>query len=315
MLQITADVFSGRKAPTWIISDEKEARAILKELAQNPSLATEDAQPDAGLGFRGVIVEPLADDLAKDFNVSSRLYIPAGASGALSSKRGEIIERLIGLLPQSEPGPEAADAVPLDQPLQQFLTEQLSLGSRQTVSDSRTKGAAVAEPEPGQADTGVEPGDEVGAAATCYYELGAFNPNFWNNDPFVRRWNNCYNYASNKRTDTFAQPGLGSGRKYGAFSCAEVSAAALRDGCRRRYNCFPDSERPRYLVALVVAPGSDYHWYRYQSGGFWGHKPGSTAARNTDNAGRLITNPETCSRGPYTQFCGYFYTCRTQRIR
>jgi hypothetical protein len=314
MLQVTADVFSGRPNPIWIIADDKEARAVLKEIAQNRSLAAEDAPPDAGLGFRGVIVEPLADDLAKDFNVSSHLYIPAGASGALSSKREEIIEWLIRLVPQAVPGPEVADALPLDQPLQQFLTEQLSVGSRQTVSDSRHEGAAVTQPEAREADRGVEAGVEVGPAVTCYYELGVFNPNFWN-DAYVRPRNNCYNYASNKRTDTFAQPGRGSGRIYGAISCAEVSAAALRDGCHRRYDCFPDSERPRYLVALVVAPGYDYHWYRYHSGGFWGHKPGGTAARNTDNAGRLITNPETCSRAPYTQFCGYFYTCRSQRIR
>ncbi len=29
----------------------------------------------------------------------------------------------------------------------------------------------------------------------------------------------------------------------------------------------------------------------------------------------MITNPEICNRGPYTQFCGYFYTCRTKLIR
>jgi hypothetical protein len=312
MLQVTADVFSGRENPSWIIADDEEARAVLKEITQNRTLAADDAPPDAGLGFRGIVIEPLSDELSKDFSVSSRIYIPAGATGALSSKRSEIIERLIALVPQSEAGPQAADAVPLDRPLQQFLTEQLSAGSRQTVADTRGGGEAAAERQAGE-DRKAAPGAEVTAAVTCLYELGAFNPNFWN-DAYVRPRNNCYNYASNKRTDTFAQPGRGSGRIYGALSCPEVTAAALRDGCHVRYNCFPDSENPRYLVALVMAPGYDYHWYRYHSGGFWGHKPGGTAARNTDNAGRLITNPETCSRAPYTQFCGYFYTCRSQRI-
>ena len=85
-----------------------------------------------------------------------------------------------------------------------------------------------------------------------------------------------------------------------------------------RYNCFPDSEKPRPLTALVVAPGPgfvDYHWYRLQKEGFWGHKPGSTAARNVDNSGHVITNPETANRGPYRLFCGYFYGCNTQRHR
>jgi len=36
---------------------------------------------------------------------------------------------------------------------------------------------------------------------------------------------------------------------------------------------------------LVVAPGYDYHWYRKQLEGFWGHKPGGTAARNYETTG------------------------------
>ena len=64
-------------------------------------------------------------------------------------------------------------------------------------------------------------------------------------------------------------------------------------------------------MALVVDPGYDYHWYRHQRGGFWGHKPGSTAARNVDNSNVVIANPETCTRGGYTDFCGYFYAGRS----
>ena len=67
-------------------------------------------------------------------------------------------------------------------------------------------------------------------------------------------------------------------------------------------------------MALVIAPGQDYHWYRHQSGNFCGHKPGSTAARNTDNSGALVLNPETCNRGPYTNFCGYFYAGKSVKI-
>ena len=109
----------------------------------------------------------------------------------------------------------------------------------------------------------------------------------------------------------------GSGHIYTAITCPAVSLASLSDGLHRRFVCFPDSEKPRYLVALVVAPGPgfvDFHWYRKNKEGFWSHKPGSTPVRNVDNSNHVITNPETCNRGPYTQFCGYFYTCRSQRI-
>ena len=76
------------------------------------------------------------------------------------------------------------------------------------------------------------------------------------------------------------------------MACADVMAAALSDGLHHRFDCFPDSEKPRWLMALVVAPGYDYHWYRKQKKGFWGHKPGGTAARNVDNDGAIVWNPE-----------------------
>ena len=147
---------------------------------------------------------------------------------------------------------------------------------------------------------------------TCTIELGAFNPGFWNDPAYIGR-NNCYNYASNRRTNTFAQPGRATGHQASVMACRDVITGALSDGLHRRFNCFPDSEKPRWLMALVVAPGFDYHWYRKQKEGFWGHKPGGTPAKNTDNNGAVILNPETAARLPYTEFCGYFYPERANR--
>jgi hypothetical protein len=144
----------------------------------------------------------------------------------------------------------------------------------------------------------------------CAYEVSRFNPGFWNAATVVGR-NNCYNYARNWRTDTFAQPGRAHGAQASAMECPDVTQAALADGLKHRCDCLPDSEYPRRLMALVVAPGGDYHWYRRQEGGFWGHKPGHTPARNTDNNGALVVNPETAARGWYTDFCGYFYAGRS----
>ena len=70
--------------------------------------------------------------------------------------------------------------------------------------------------------------------------------------------------------------------------------------------------------ALVVWPGYDFHWYRLHTNGFWGHKPGHTAARNTDNQGRVIggaLNPQNCNRGPYTAFCGYRFSPVGMRVQ
>jgi hypothetical protein len=48
-----------------------------------------------------------------------------------------------------------------------------------------------------------------------------------------------------------------------------------------------------WYVALVLRPGTDYYWYRQDKAGCWSHKPGSTAARNVDNAGQPIADPKT----------------------
>jgi hypothetical protein len=42
--------------------------------------------------------------------------------------------------------------------------------------------------------------------------------------------NNCYNYANDVATDTFAQPGRGSGQKWSFDTCADINASAVRDG-------------------------------------------------------------------------------------
>jgi transcriptional regulator with XRE-family HTH domain len=314
MLQITADVFSGRPNPTWIVADDEEIRATLRDAVKVLSLATKQA---AGLGqlgeLRGFYLDIANDELAADYGVASALYLPLEAGG--TGPMRDLAERLISLA-SAENIAMGALAEDIDESqiispnvLRSFLNQKL--GKETGISAPDSNAAA-------EAEAACEASAEAEAAVTCYIEFSAYNPGFWNNDPNIRSRNNCYNYASNKRTDTFAQPGRGSGHMYTAITCPAVSQAALYDGLHRRYVCFPDSEKPRYLVALVVAPGPgfvDFHWYRKNKEGFWSHKPGGTAARNVDNSGRVIYDPATCDRGPYTQFCGYFYTCRSQRIR
>ncbi|MGY1698143.1 hypothetical protein [Geodermatophilus sp. SYSU D00766] len=302
MLRITADVFSGRQNPVAEVGDERESRALLREV-QGLTTRLADADPPGGLGPRGFVLETLGDDVAVDPSSGATSYLSLSSLGA-ADRGTEIAERLLSLMETGRAPADAPDTAALDADLRDHLLAQLAGGGAESVTDQVAAASAAAQAEP--------------ADVTCTIELGVFNPGFWNDDATVRLNNNCYNYASNWRTNTFAQPGRGCGRIYTAITCPEVTRAALCDGVHRRFDCFPDSEKPRYLVALVVAPGPgfvDYHWFRRQSGGFWGHKPGGTAARNTDNSGVLITNPETANRGPYTQFCGYFYGCDSQRRR
>jgi hypothetical protein len=307
VLRITADVYSGQPNPIADITDEGEARAALRELTRDRTLFVdaEASEPlTGGLGLRGFWVETLSDELAYDFNVDSRIFLPAG-SRAPGGRTAEISERLIAVAERGVAFSAAAgEAPPIDEPLREFLLSQLASGSQISATDQ-------IEPTIDQVNV-----DEARAAVTCQIEFGAFNPGFWNNDSNVRYNNNCYNYASNWRTNTFAQPGRGCGSIYTQITCAAMTQASLCDGMHHRFDCFPENEKPRYLVALVVIPGGgDFHWYRKQKEGFWGHKPGGTAARNYDNSNNVIYNPETADRGPYTIFCGYFYGCNSQRMR
>ena len=302
MLRLTADIYSGRPNPVAELTDEREARTLLRELGQVSALRADAVDADGGLGLRGFRIEILSDDDTAAASGAESLYVPATALGS-GGQGTEIADRILSLMEKGQAPADQPEATTLDSELHKFLLGELTNAGVETVGDQ------VAPPT----------GEQAGPAdVTCRIELGVFNPGFWNNDQTTRYNNNCYNYASNWRTNTFAQPGRGCGQMYTAITCEEVSLGARCDGMHVRFDCFPESEKPRYLVALVVAPGPgfvDYHWYRRHSGNFWGHKPGGTAARNTDNSGVLITNPQVANRGPYTLFCGYFYGSDNQRRR
>lgn len=302
MLQVTVDIFSGRPNPSWVV-DEKGAQDILKKIAKSPEVVADVDSGFEGLGYRGVLLEVQEDDKGEEYDLPSSFMIAGGATDA-ESKGLEIASQLVEGMLKYSTGEEAD--TPLDKDLQKLIMEELGafpdMVSKKVPKDIRVSKRDSAE-------------EEAKADVTCWIELGKFNPGFWNNDPNVRRNNNCYNYGRNWRTNTFAQPGRASGTYPYPMACDRVTRAALSDGAHKRYDCFPDSEKPRWLTAMVVWPGRDYHWYRKQSEGFWGHKPGSTRAKNTDNSGRIVADPRTCDRGGYTDFCGYFYACKSMRIR
>ncbi len=130
---------------------------------------------------------------------------------------------------------------------------------------------------------------------------------FWNDDSQTLYNNNCYNYSTNRATNSFAQPGEASDKIYSSLTCESVLEAAKADLGLQATDEFPfGSKNDDTLIALVVAPEWDYHWYRRDDDGLWSHKPGGTPATNMDSSGEIITSPETANRGPYTEFCDYF---------
>jgi hypothetical protein len=317
MIRVSVDIFSGRPNPSWLV-EEADAHALLKKVALQRSLLAEEPEPSAGgLGYRGMVVELLGEHLEKQYDLPAVFRL--GAGGATAPSKGlELAQELVSGMLRAAPAPELADqplAAVHDEALQKSILEQIAAfpPSFATIGEEVAEAAlAEAPPAEGEPFAGAAVAAPPPSVLTCAHEEGTFNPKFWN-DPTHQSRNNCYNYATNRRTDTFAQPGRASGHMYTALTCSAVTTAALFDGAAQR--CQPSQVAPRWLIALVIWPGHDYHWYRKSHEGFWGHKPGGTAARNTDNNGKVILDPRTAARGPYTQFCGFFLAPKTMRVR
>lgn len=273
MLRITLDVFSGLPNPSWFLSDKQEADLLERILAE-PTLVRPVFADHLKLGFRGYIVEVLKENSLtrrKRFPTYFRISSTANAAG-------------LWLLHTSEQ---------LDSEVTDFL--------REIVEQDIRFPRPMAAPEESKPSSPSEKG--AGQSCVSSYLSSDTDFSFWNDSSYHLQYNNCYNYAAAYRSNTFAQPGKISGHPFtGLPSCGNVSSAIRSDGwfdgCQSTHNL---------SVALVIAPNADFHFYRLCVNGHWCHKQGHLPARNTDDSGFLITNPETCDRGPYTDFCGYFY--------
>src|SRR4029077_14154694 len=90
MLQITADIFSGRPNPTLEV-EANEAMKMLEEIAQNRSAIAAIDEGYQGLGYRGLVVETLADNIASKYDLPATFRIAHN-----SNEKGlEIAERVL----------------------------------------------------------------------------------------------------------------------------------------------------------------------------------------------------------------------------
>lgn len=142
----------------------------------------------------------------------------------------------------------------------------------------------------------------------------SYQPWFWSIRYSIKEYNNCYNYATNTVTSGRAQPGHASGmakiNRFKDTTCPTMLKRAESDEGVFRYveGVSLPLEENQTLMALVVAPGHDYHWYRRDANGSWSHKVGRGTPSDKDTSNKLIEDPELADRGFYTDFCGYFYT-------
>ena len=305
MFKVTVDLFSGRPNPSWIMADAR-ADELLRQISKERQVASKPEDGYDGLGFRGITIDLLSDEKAD--KLPSSFTIANGV--ARDQKTSILLARTIidEMMRYEKFSMEIHKITPIDKNMQRIIMSSIDQYEKSIEEIKKY----IKFKHKIRARSGIRVTVKDSDCKDCKYEESRFNPDFWNLDPNVRLNNNCYNYGRNWKTNTFAQPGRFSGQRANSMSCPDVKAAAMRDGLRERCDCLLQSEYPRRLVALVVAPGVDYHWYRKQKNGFWGHKPGPTEARNFDNSSVLITDPRTCDRGAgtflnYTDFCGFFY--------
>ncbi|MCF3102074.1 hypothetical protein IPZ58_10805 [Streptomyces roseoverticillatus] len=308
MLRVEVEIFSGRPNPAWIITDESTVRALLSEVADTAEdVVGLPREGFDGLGYREVVVSAVSDDQAWPDSVPREFAI--GTTGARNVARSvDLARRVVSDMTRyAEPQLHEHLITPVDEPLRDLVLQELDRFAGAPPPFFRPPRL------PAYPSVRTAP-EEAGPAASCFVELGNYNPAFWNR-PEVQPNNNCYNYAGDRRTDTLAQPGRAHGTDLRSFSCPDVSSAVFVDGLVGSAQCLPDGERPRWFIALVIWPGADFHFYRKHQELFWGHKPGRDTARNYDNSNIRISNPESANRGPYTDFCGYFYLGRSVVIR
>ncbi|HEU0054165.1 MAG TPA: hypothetical protein VFQ39_13355, partial [Longimicrobium sp.] len=301
MARITLDIFSGRPNPTWEV-DDQTAEQVLRDAANQRELVS-DSDEEGRLGFRGLLVDAEGHRALSHHGLPGRFRLsgedPRGAELAL-----RLLERLGKPIEASDLPPGLARLEDLD--LRRLIEDDVKSHGRAPETRSSSSDTSSASADAAAAQSVIQalsPAPVIGtdassystiAQGSCSIEVATFNPNFWNTGN-VRPYNNCYNYASNRRTDTFAQPGRAAGAQATVMQCSNVTTGAVADGALQSSTCA--SGPPRWYMALVIWPNVDYHWYRKSAEGFWGHKPGQTAARNYDNSGVVITNPQTANRG------------------
>jgi hypothetical protein len=294
MLRVTVDIFSGRPNPEWIVPFD-EARRLLHNISETPEVIEHADPVTLGLGYRGLKIDLVSDDLNREMG------LPASFRLLARTERDELIVNQILRSATSDSavlnlkGLKPNELPKLVRKLTRKFPKPVTISPEEAVKDLE----------------GILRYMQKGG---CKHEEILFDSAFWN-DPAHMDLNNCYNLATNRRTDNFAQPGFASTghllQEALPFDCALVQARAISDGAIQAPPCPPDDQAPRYLMALVLTDPDpvymDYHWYRRCSDGLWAHKPGGTPARNYDNNNDPIYDPETCDRGDYTTFCGYLY--------
>jgi hypothetical protein len=284
-LRVEIDIFSGRPNPVIELGG-RDASALLDRVGQTRRIEKGEPglPPTPTLGYRGMIVSQVgaaARGLPRTFRLAHNTIVAGHAPRATVDESIEEAVLQSAALREAALGRDFRKL--LIREIERFRAIRLRWPWRPSPSKLRP------------------------ARLRCRC-APLYEPAWWNDGGQKQLQNNCYNYGSNYRTDTFhqipggSQPGAAAGAMYGSITGPEVRAAAMADGLINSPSANNKCPGEGHLVALVIAPGFDFHWYRKGRTGRWSHKPGSTPVIAVDNSNAVISDPRTADRGPYTQF-------------
>ena len=146
-----------------------------------------------------------------------------------------------------------------------------------------------------------------------------YEPNKWHRHSKIKETHNCYSYALNAIVSSrLDKPQPGYTVKFphisnGNYTCdpfvkrlrkdiPSLYSSTFRGRCKKGFY--------KIYMAVTTGKGTDYHFYRQDSNGYWSHKPGRTDVTNLDADKKLIINPDLANRNydfyNYGSGCGFF---------
>ncbi len=315
-LKITIDIFSGRENPVIELT-EQESLEALKHLKPTKKIERKGGEfpPEPTLGYRGLIIEQMDKPDEKLPRVFLYVHGDVFGKGLAHRAANEAFEDFVcgstGLVSKLKLGKEFSDFA--FEEIERLKELRFLLDPQ--IVELRRRRLCTWWP-------------------CCWWWpcccwwwpccwwwkrcrcAPLYEPEWWNDGDQIQYNNNCYNYATNYRTDTYAQPGEATGTKWTDLSACDVAAPKISAKMGAISDCLIDDPwannkcpQEGHLVALVIRPGTeytwDYHWYRKGRNKYWSHKPGGTPVINFDNLGNAISDPRTANRGSYTDFCTF----------
>jgi hypothetical protein len=310
MLEVELDILSGMPNPKWTLTRQEEGE-LTERIQAAPEQVSRviEGEDNFGLGYRGFIIRLVKQDdgpwcrhqssaeplLPSEFRVGS---VPVAMELSVANWLLERSARRVGV--KEELLSAASGGVTLVTPAREDGYPYLG-DSRLDERDESAEGTL---------GTWLEP---CASADSFYLDNGP-----WFSEPQNVGRNNCYCFASNHMSNSrFARPGRFGGRPDGPITVDEITqglhADGWRDGC---------AHPGGLTIAAAIWPNVDFHFWRLLTNGddwLWGHKKGGTAVGYRDDSGwqlkKFVTgegsyiwiHPESCDRGDYMIFVGFFY--------